>query len=450
MNRPTVDPIANAVLYEGYILYPYRPSVKNRQRWTFGGLYPGAYCRSRGGSDAPANQTESLVEGTSPTSLEVAVRFLHLSSRTAAEITPPLADWPDGAEPPSRPVEMLRVGAERYYTWQEAEEREVGLGEVTLGELSARPQIRPFSFPGGRRSEPVRGEGGQVVGVLIRERQAVEGVVELSAAEVGEGLYRLTLRVANRSAWGEDESGSRDDALMRALVSTHAVLGVRRGEFVSLLDPPGHLAQAAAACRNVGTWPVLVGEEGQRDTILSSPIILYDYPRVAPESQGDFFDGAEIDEMLTLRVLTMTDEEKTEMAAIDERTKAILERVEALSPEQMLALHGTVRGLRAVPGGATVDNWDPEPAQRRVESVQIGPAEVRQGDRVRLAPNRRADIMDLVLAGMTATVESIEQDYEGRVYLAVTVDDDPGKDLGTLRQPGHRFFFQPDEVEPLP
>lgn len=97
-----------------------------------------------------------------------------------------------------------------------------------------------------------------------------------------------------------------------------------------------------------------------------------------------------------------------------------------------------------------MDNWDPEPAQRRVESVQISPAEVRQGDRVRLAPNRRADIMDLVLAGMTATVESIEQDYEGRVYLAVTVDDDPGKDLGTLRQPGHRFFFQPDEVEPLP
>jgi hypothetical protein len=96
------------------------------------------------------------------------------------------------------------------------------------------------------------------------------------------------------------------------------------------------------------------------------------------------------------------------------------------------------------------DRWDPESDRRRVECLHIGAAEVRQGDRVRLAPRRRADIMDMALAGMAATVESIEQDYDGRVYLAVTVDDDPGKDLGLLRQPGHRFFFQPDEVEPLP
>jgi len=97
-----------------------------------------------------------------------------------------------------------------------------------------------------------------------------------------------------------------------------------------------------------------------------------------------------------------------------------------------------------------VDNsWDFESDLRRLECVHVGPAELRQGDRVRLNPSRRADIMDLALTGMTATIESIEQDYEGRVYLAVTVDDDPGKDLGALRQVGHRFFFQPDEVEPL-
>ena len=96
-----------------------------------------------------------------------------------------------------------------------------------------------------------------------------------------------------------------------------------------------------------------------------------------------------------------------------------------------------------------MDSWDPEADRRRVECVHVGPAELRQGDRVRLRPRGRADIMDLALAGMTATIESIEQDYEGRVYLAVTVDDDPGKDLGALRQPGHRFFFQPEEVEPL-
>jgi hypothetical protein len=96
-----------------------------------------------------------------------------------------------------------------------------------------------------------------------------------------------------------------------------------------------------------------------------------------------------------------------------------------------------------------MDSWNPDADRRRLECIHVGPAEIRAGDQVRLRPRGRADIMDLVLAGMTATVESIEEDLEGRVYLAVTIDDDPGKDLGTLRQPGHRFFFGPDEVEPL-
>jgi hypothetical protein len=92
---------------------------------------------------------------------------------------------------------------------------------------------------------------------------------------------------------------------------------------------------------------------------------------------------------------------------------------------------------------------DPEADRRRLECLHIGPAEVRPGDRVRLCPKARADILDMALAGKTATVEAIEQDYDGRAYLAVLVDHDPGKDLGALRQPGHRFFFSPEEVEPL-
>jgi len=94
-------------------------------------------------------------------------------------------------------------------------------------------------------------------------------------------------------------------------------------------------------------------------------------------------------------------------------------------------------------------NWDPDADRRRVECLHVGPAELRAGDRVRLHPRGRADILDLALLGKVATLESIEQDFEGRVYLAVTVDDDPGRDLGRLLQPGHRFFFQPDDVEPL-
>jgi len=95
-------------------------------------------------------------------------------------------------------------------------------------------------------------------------------------------------------------------------------------------------------------------------------------------------------------------------------------------------------------------SWDPEPDRRRLECVRVGDAELREGDRVRLRPRRRADIMDMALDGKVATIEAIEEDYEGRAYVAVTVDDDPGKDLGALRQPGHRFFFFAEEIQPLP
>ncbi|HEX5270152.1 MAG TPA: hypothetical protein VFW33_06695 [Gemmataceae bacterium] len=344
MNRSAVDRIADTVLYEGYILYPYRPSVKNRQRWTFGGLYPAAWCRP-GGGDASACQTECLVSGGPETTFEAVVRFLHLTARQAGEVAPPLAHWP-AAEPPFRPVETLRVGERLYPTWQEAEPREVSFEGITFGQLTGHPQRRPFSFGGERRLEPVRSEGGEVVGVLVREQRAVEGVIEASARESGEGLYRVTLRVGNRTPLADGARLDRDEALLHAFVSTHAILGVRGGEFVSLLDPPEPWREAAAGCRNVGTWPVLAGEEGRRDMMLSSPIILYDYPQVAPESPGDFFDGTEIDEMLTLRILTMTDDEKRQMAAVDERAGALLARTEAMAREQLLGLHGTVRGLR--------------------------------------------------------------------------------------------------------
>jgi hypothetical protein len=343
MNRADVEWIADAVLYEGYILYPYRPSVKNRQRWTFGGLYPAAWGEA---GDASESRTECLVGGGPETTFEAAVRFLHLTARQAGELMSPLADWPDGAEPPFRPVEMLRVGGRLFQTWQEAEPREVPFEGVSLGELTARPQSRPFAFAGGRRVEPLHEESGQVVGVLAREQRSIEGMIEASAREVGEGLYRVALRVVNRTPLGDGERPGRDEALLQALVSTHAILGVRQGEFVSLMDPPDRWREAAAGCRNVGTWPVLAGKEGRRDMMLSSPIILYDYPQVAPESPGDFFDGAEIDEMLVLRIMTMTDDEKCQMAAVDERAGALLARTEAMAREQMLGLHGMVRGLR--------------------------------------------------------------------------------------------------------
>jgi hypothetical protein len=227
----------------------------------------------------------------------------------------------------------------------------------------------------------------------------------------------------------------RSQAQLYALASTHTILGTD-GAFVSLLDPPAALAEAAAACANQGTWPVLVGAPGACDTLLSSPIILYDYPQVAPESPGDLYDATEIDEILSLRILAMADSEKREMAAVDARARALLERTEALTPDQWQAMHGTLRNPAALDGP-------------RLACVRDGDLELKVGARVRLHPKGGADIMDLVLAGKTAVIEAIERDFEDRLHVAVAVDDDPGREFGLARMPGHRFFFAPEEIEVL-
>jgi hydrogenase maturation protease len=143
----------------------------------------------------------------------------------------------------------------------------------------------------------------------------------------------------------------RDQALLHTLASTHTILSVDDGEFVSLIDPPAECQALVAACHNEGTWPVLVGREGEKDAMLSSPITLYDYPQVAAESPGEFFDGTEIDEMLVLRVLTLTDQERRAAGEVDDRARALLTRTRSMSEEQIMGLHGIVRGLRLVPEG---------------------------------------------------------------------------------------------------
>ena len=352
MNQALVDRIASAVLYEGYILYPYRPSVKNRQRWTFGGLYPRDYSLAQGGSDAWSMQVECLVTGSPRTTIGVQVRFLHLMERRVGERIPlpPVAELerPTAGEPEYRVVESLRVGNRQFFTWQEAVERAIPGTDFRLQDLVDQPVRRGFHFPDHRAREPIHDPSGELAGTIVREQEAVAGSVELHAEPIDDDLFRLRVRIFNETALADASRKSRDEALRRSLVSAHAILGVRHGEFVSLLDPPDRWREAAARCRNEGAWPVLVGETGERDTILASPIILYDYPRIAPESTGDLFDSTEIDEILTLRILTLTEDEKQAMAAVDERARALLDRTESLGPAQLLGLHGTVRGLRAV------------------------------------------------------------------------------------------------------
>ena len=326
--------IAEAVLYEGYMLWPYRRSAtKNQQRWTFGGVYPRTYSEARGEDDPWMMQTQCLVSGDGGSVVEVKVRFLHVVERRVSR---------RNAEGTLEFVDELRVGEERYLSWDEATEREVAVGRFKLSELYSPGRVE-IDVPGGSAEEPLAEPTGEVVGAVVREWRPLRGTVEVEAEPLREGLFRVTVRITNSTPWeGED----RESTLKQTFVSTHTTLEVEGGEFVSLIDPPEELRGAAQGCENIKTWPVLVGEEGERNMMLSSPIILYDYPQIAPESPGDLFDGTEIDQMLILNVLTLTDEEKEEMRASDPRAREILERAEALSPEELMNLHGAIREFR--------------------------------------------------------------------------------------------------------
>jgi hydrogenase maturation protease len=179
----------------------------------------------------------------------------------------------------------------------------------------------------------------------------VDGVVRVAFEQLCEGLRKVIVQVENTTALHAFEGMTRDEASMQAMVATHVIAETPGGGFVSLTDPPERYCEAASQCKNQGVWPVLAGEEGSSDCMLAAPIILSDYPEVAPESPGDLFDAAEIDEILTLRILTLTDREKAEIAATDERAHRILQRCESLSAEDLMRLHGVLRRPRAVGTG---------------------------------------------------------------------------------------------------
>jgi len=340
MNLSLADKIARAVLYEGYVLYPYRPDTfKNRQRWTFGGLYP------RGYSDSERwwCQAEWLMLGDGPAALDFHVRFLHLQQRTVGRLPEPLAQWDPECPPPYYQVETLTVGERTLYGWQEAVERAVDFSGVALADLLAGPRQFDFSIPAWQEAEPVPAETGQLVGLIVRRRQPIQGRLEVQAAAQPGGSVKLSVRILNQTEMSQPQGLSRDEAALWSLASTHVLVGTHGGQFFSAVDPPeAHRAQAAE-CQQAGLWPVLVGQAGQADLMLAAPIILYDYPEIAPESPGDLFDGTEIDEILSLRILTLTDAEKAAMRELDERTRALLDRTEALGDDDWLRMHGTLR-----------------------------------------------------------------------------------------------------------
>jgi hypothetical protein len=312
MSADAVRRIADAVLYEGYLLWPYSKSaLKNQQRFTFGGVYPPAW------DDWSSMQAQVLLEGEQDAEVEVRARFLHVVERQVLK-----ADSPRHCP---EPVEELVVGGERWVSWEEAVEREVAPG--------------PIRVPAGETVQAIAG------GAIKRSWRELAGEVSLAQDVLRPGLSRFTVRVTNTSSW---VGAPREDALRQTFCSTHIVLRTREGAWVSPTDPPAELRAEVDLCKNTGTWPVLVGERGDRGTMLAAPIILGDYPEIAPESPGDLFDSGEIDQMLVLNILAMTEQERRDMHDSDPRAREILERTEALSDEQIMRLNGAVRELGLV------------------------------------------------------------------------------------------------------
>ncbi|MFF0205682.1 hypothetical protein [Streptomyces sp. NPDC005017] len=449
--------VADAVLFEGYVLYPYRASAaKNRLRWQFGVLVPPAWGAEHDEHDF--QHTECLMEPKPGATLSVEVRFLRARRRTVQQALP------DGG---FATVPELRLDDRVLMPWDEGTEERVEV-VVPVTALPGDGVTRPFTLPAREDTEPVLDAAGHTVGRLLRRCEAVSGRLTLSAREL-DGPYRtvrLTAVVENTSDWtpsGERGDG-REAALPHSLVATHLLMALSAGSFLSMTDPPEWARGAVAACRNLHTWPVLAGDPGRGDLVLSSPIILEDHPAIAPESPGALYDATEIDEILALRTAALTDEEKREARGTDARAAAVIDLADSMPAEVLERLHGAVRGLREITG-ETSDGfpdehgvqrpdtpwWDPasdagfDPARDR---VVVGGRSLGAGSRVELRPGlRHTDAQDLFLQGRTATVEAVLHDVDGTVHLAVTVDGDPGADI--RREQGRYLYFQPDELVPL-
>jgi hypothetical protein len=462
--------VADAVLYEGYLLYPYRASAtKNQVRWQFGVLGPPGAAAAGVGEEADLAVQCLVRPRTDAAAVRVHLRFLHLQERAVQR-----RDGPDAYTP----VPELAVAGRTWVRWDEAVERELTLGPCELAAGTVRED--PVEVPGGADVELLRDGHGAIAGRLVRRRQPLTASVSVAVrpagpvAPDGRPLMRLAIGVRNTTAAAATD---RDAATARSFLGAHLILVADGASFVSVIDPPPWATGAAAACEQRRCWPVLAG--GGTDVVLASPIILYDQPELAPESAGALFDSTEIDEILTLRIMTLTDEEKAAARATDPHAAAIIDRCDSLTPAELQRLHGILRDPRAgggafapiepdsddvrgvgaqcppapapiEPDASTVPWWDPgadasvDPAS---DAVVVDGVEVRRGSLVRLRPSRRADAQDMFVTGQLARVATVVSDVDGGSHVGVVLADDPAADLHEWY--GRYLYFAPDEVEPM-
>jgi hypothetical protein len=471
--------VADAILYEGYLLYPYHQAAqKNRARFQFGVLMPPGYA-AVDATETSACQTECLLECADDAEVTVLVRFLQLVTRRV--------------QAGEQDVPALTVDGTEYTSFDEAAERQQQI-TVRVSDLLAAAVASQIRVEPGELAEGLTDSRGIEAGRVVRQSGALTGTLRLHAERVAGPFQALKLRVQVENTTAPPAAPrSREEGLRSAFIAVHCLIGVPGGRFLSMTDPPEWAAAEVAACRNTGTWPVLAGPAECTSLMFSAPVILYDHPEVAAESAGDLFDATEIDEILTLRTMALTDAEKRQVRATDSRAADLIDRLDGMPPEMLERLHGAIRYLRAAPagaavfaGGASAANpgaagpgaagpgalgpdalelgapdimarpqvpwWDPgadASVSPQTDEVLIDGVAVARHSRVLMRPGRRrADAQDLFLAGREAVVEAVLSDVDGHVHLALTPVDDPAADLH--RSHGRFLYFAPDEVQPLP
>ena len=402
MSSRGVDELVSTLLYEGYALYPYTPgAAKNATPTPFGIVYPKTYADSQPAA-FPMLRLECVLQGGPEAKLTASVRF-------------------------------LQAAGERH----EGTERRLDPAPATLAELAREPVDLAFRF------DPEDADGAP----------PLVGRVRMRAELLGPELARVKLCVHNDSEVGPtaDPEPTRAEALRRSLLSVHPMLEVEGGMFVSPLERDGEAGEAVEASDSVNTFPVLIGEGDV--AVLGAAIMLPDHPELAPESLGNLFDNTEIEEALLLHVKALSDDEREEITEQDPAVREMIERADKVTKDEMLDLHGrlTFSEPAAEPADGERTNGtqltppaglDVTPGEHELE---LGAKRVKLGDKVTLRPGTEGDVYDKMVHGRTATIERIYKGYDDRVYLGVTIDDDPGQDL--LRETGRYLFFFADEVE---
>ena len=276
-----IEKICNALLYEGYALFPYRKNaLKNQKRFNFGVLSPKSWAEKQI-NEHYFQQVELLVLTEKETNITFQTQFLQLSNDTE---------------------------------WQTATERQIA-GEFSLDNLK----------------------------IVEYKEDNLFGKVKISSEHLANNVFKVRFVIENLTEISNAETSTREQVLQFSFVSTHTIFQAENARFISQLEPPHEFVELTKSLQNIGVFPVLIGDKFKQNNVLASPIILYDFPEASEKSFDNFFDGLEIDELMILNIMALTDEEKRQIAETDERTRQIIEKINSATPEDLLRLHASLR-----------------------------------------------------------------------------------------------------------